>query len=116
MEINIDIRYTETFDQATNNIVIYLAPHSTELNVIRRLEKLIKKFELKVSISPQSCPVSSQLLEIGVASYREFNSDGFRILYRIIEEDKKQIVECGYILNQKQDVQKALIDHCLLYK
>ena len=116
MEINVDIQYTETFEQATNNIVIYLSPHSTELNVIHRLDKLIEKFESRVSTSPQSCPVSGQLLEIGVTRFREFNSDGFRILYRIIETDKKQIIECSYILTQKQDIQKALTDHCLLYK
>lgn len=116
MELNVDIQYAETFEQATNNIIIYLAPYSTELNVVQRLEKLIQKFESRISLSPQSCPISNQLLELGATSYREFNSDGFRILYRVIEKDKKQIVECHYILDQKQDIQKALIDYCLLYK
>ncbi len=113
---NIEIQYTETFYSVTDNLINHLSLYSNELGVINRIERFIEKFEEKTCSEPFSCQVSMQLLEVGVTTFREYNVDKLCLLYRVIETDEKIIVIGDALILQKQDIQKLLIDYCLIYR
>lgn len=112
----IEIQYTETFYNIIDNLINHLAPYSNELSVINRIESFIEKFEDRTHSEPLSCQVSMQLLEVGIINFREYNFDKFRLLYRVIETNESFIVIGDAFILQKQDIQKLLIDYCLIYR
>lgn len=119
MEKEVKIVYTEAFDQIVENLINYLSSFSDQLSVIERLEKLTDAFESRVN-SPttvHSCQISPILLqELGVTAFREYNHDGFRLLYRTFETDTQIIVEASALLAHKQDVTRVMVDYCLVYR
>lgn len=110
-----DIEYTESFDKTTENLINHLSYYySTEVEVINKIEKIIDSFEKRVEESPESCQISPSLMqELGIKTWREYNQNGIRILYRIMKDDKKVIADA--FLSQKQDMEKALTDYCLIH-
>ncbi len=88
----IEVQYTSTFYNVMDNLINHLAPYSSESSVINRLERLIDKFEKRVKSEPFSCQISLQLVEVGVNIFREYNTDKFRILYRIIETEQETLI------------------------
>ena len=48
--------------------------------------------------------------------FREYNYDGFRLLYRVIESDQHLVIQADAVLSQKQDIQLALVNYCLIHK
>lgn len=112
----IEIQYTETFYNIIDNLINHLAPYSNELSVINRIESFIEKFEDRTHSEPLSCQVSMQLLDVGITNFREYNFDKFRLLYRVIETNESFIVIGDAFILQKQDIQKLLIDYCLIYR
>ena len=116
MSKKVEIQYTETFYNIIDNLINHLASYSSELGVINRIERCIEKFEDGTLSEPFSCQISMQLLEVGITTFREYNFDDFRLLYRTIETDEKIIVIGDALILQKQDIQKSLIDYCLIYR
>ncbi len=116
MSKKIEIQYTETFYNIIDNLINHLAPYSSELGVLNRVESFIEKFEERTLSEPFSCQVSIQLLDVGITTFREYNFDKLRLLYRAIETDEKIIVIGDALILQKQDIQKLLIDYCLIYR
>ncbi|MCP4260791.1 MAG: type II toxin-antitoxin system RelE/ParE family toxin [Planctomycetes bacterium] len=115
---SVEIKYTETFDNIANSLIGYLASYTDEYDALLRVESIIEAFEKRVAINPLSCPVSHPLLELGVTSFREYNYNGFRLLYRVFEnENENEItIQGDAILSHSQDIQQALIDYCLIYR
>ena len=89
----IDIQYTDTFENITNDLIEYLSPYTSEQHAIERVLDLIEKFEQRVIHDPYSCQISQPLLDLGVSAFREYNCDGFRLLYRVIEINGKVVVQ-----------------------
>lgn len=116
MQKKVRIEYTETFFSVTDNLINYLAPHSSEAAVIGKIEDFIEFFESKVSESPYSCQISPTLQTLGITYFREFYGDGLRLIYRTLETETEVIIQGDLLLSQKQDIQQALIDYCLIYK
>lgn len=112
----VKIEYTETFSNITDNLISYLAPYSSEEAVIEKVEGFINSFESKVFTSPYSCRISPTLQTLGITYFREHCSDGLRLIYRTIESETEIVIQGDVLLSQKQDIQQALIDYCLLYK
>ena len=116
MPITIDIRYTETFANITNDLINYLSVYTSEHMVIDRVAQLIEKFEHRVRKNPYSCQISQPLFDQGISMFREYNYDGFRLLYRVIESDQHLVIQADAVLSQKQDIQLALVNYCLIHK
>ena len=70
------------------------------------IDAVLRGFEKKVGTFPLSCPVSPQLLTLGVSKYRECNISDYRITYDY--DDKSKIVSVYVILHHKQDVKELL--------
>jgi len=111
----VKIEYTESFDNITDSLINYLASYSDEVDAIERIEYIIDKFEERVISAPLSCPISKTLLELGVTYFREYNLNGYRLLYRVFEDEKTITIEGNAILAHKQDIEKNLIEYCLIY-
>ena len=107
----VQIKYTEVFESTVDSAIQFIQSYSDYEDAFNRINSLIDTFEKRVSNYPQSCPVCSELVELGITSYREFNSGGFRILYTI-EMDGSIFGEL--LLNQRQSIQQQLINYCLL--
>jgi len=116
MEKKIEIKYTETFDNIANDLISYLSSYTDELSSIKRVEQFVDRFESRVSTAPSSCQVSPPLLDLGITTFREYNADGLRLLYRVLETEDGILVQADLILIQCQDIQKKLVDYCLLHK
>ncbi len=112
----VQIQYTETFNNLLNDLIDHLSPYSSEEQVIIRVEDFIERFESLVSYTSTAAPISQPLLELGVRSFREFTADDFRLIYRIKEQENSVSIICDVIISQKQDIQQLLINYCLLHK
>ncbi|NQZ09980.1 MAG: type II toxin-antitoxin system RelE/ParE family toxin [Algicola sp.] len=108
--------YTDTFENLLNHLVDYLTPFSSQERVVTRALNVIERFEKRVLVAPYSVPVSHYLLSIGVNSFREFNADGFKILYRVFDDGQGTRIVVDTITSQKQDIEQVLVNYCLLYK
>ncbi|EKZ8664254.1 type II toxin-antitoxin system RelE/ParE family toxin [Vibrio alginolyticus] len=113
---SVEIKYTETFDNIANSLISYLASYIDEYDALLKVESIIEAFEKRVAIDPLSCPVSHPLLELGVTSFREYNYNGFRLLYRVFENENEITIQGDAILSHRQDIQQALIEYCLIYR
>jgi Plasmid stabilisation system protein. len=116
MPTTIDIRYTATFSNITDDLINYLSAYTSELGAIDRVTQLIEKFEHRVSANPYSCQISQPLFDQGVSMFREYNHDSFRLLYRVMESDQRLVIQADALLSQKQDIQQALVNYCLIHK
>lgn len=112
----LNIEYTETFDNTVDNLINHLASYSNEYLVIEKIENLIEDFEKRITTAPLSCPISPYLLELGTTSFREYNHNGFRLLYRVIEDEDSLKIQGDVLLSQKQSIEQVLIEYCLIYK
>ncbi|MEI8593344.1 type II toxin-antitoxin system RelE/ParE family toxin [Photobacterium sp. Hal280] len=112
----VQINYTDTFANTFDDVIDHLAPHTSESQVLKRLEKTIDKFENLVGSTPFAAPISQTLLDLGITLFREYNNDGFRLLYRVIETPENTIIFGDVFLTQKQNTEQALINYCLLHK
>lgn len=108
----IEIRYTRTFSNTLDALIDHLSCHSSELQALHKVENFIENFENRVFVAPLSCQISPQLIEVGVNSFREYNFDGLRIIYRATNS----LIIGDLILSQKQNIQRSLIEYCLIYK
>lgn len=111
------IRITKTFENTVDNTISHLALYTNENDVIDRVMALINHFEAHVLDNPYIYSRCIELTQLGVTSVREFNYDGFRILYEVQKNrDDSLTIEVLLLLLQNQSIQNQLIEHCLLYK
>lgn len=112
----VQINITNTFENTVDTVISHLARREDEYTVVEKIEKIVGHFEAKVSEHPYLYSKCSELVEFGISEIREFNFDGFRILYEAYEDGDKTVVEMLLLLSQKQSIQSQLIEHCILYK
>ncbi|GAD28845.1 type II toxin-antitoxin system RelE/ParE family toxin [Photobacterium leiognathi] len=106
---------TNTFENTTFALIDYFTQWSDEVKVVERVEKLIERFESTVLDNPEMYPICHDIREFfGMIEYRVFKSDGLKIVYRY--DAVNNIVYAMLMLSDKQDMQKTLIDYCLVYK
>ncbi|KJV34572.1 plasmid stabilization protein [Pantoea sp. BL1] len=76
------------------------------------IARVIDEFESRVRNFPSSCPVSSQLADLGVTRYREFNSsENYRILFSIEENT----VFVHVLVSYRQSIQQLLLRRILVH-
>ena len=105
----------ETFENTTFDLIDYFTQWNDENKIIGRVEKLIEKFEYTVLDNPEMYPICQDIREFfGIVDYRIFKSDGLKIVYRYDAVNSR--VYAMLMLSDKQDMQKTLIDYCLVHK
>lgn len=108
--------YTDTFENSVNNAIAHKSQFTSELEVIERIENLVGHFEGTVEANPEIYPLCQDLVELGVTSVRHAVKDGFRIIYEVNNIDGEFVILVSLFLDQRQSIQKQLIDYCLIYK
>ncbi|OBU40597.1 plasmid stabilization protein [Photobacterium phosphoreum] len=104
-----------TFENTTFDIIDYFSQWNDENNVIERVENLIEQFESTVLDNPEMYPICQEIREFfGIVDYRIFKSNGLKIVYRY--DASHGTVYAMLMLSDKQDMQKTLIDYCIVYK
>ncbi|HIF9099916.1 TPA: type II toxin-antitoxin system RelE/ParE family toxin [Photobacterium damselae] len=104
-----------TFENTTFDLIDYFIQWNDEKKVIERVERLIEKFESTVLDNPEMYPICQDIREFfGIVDYRIFKSDGLKIIYRYDTVNK--IIYAMLMLSDKQDMQKTLIDYCIVHK
>ncbi|WP_431222735.1 type II toxin-antitoxin system RelE/ParE family toxin [Serratia sp. L9] len=99
----IKVEYTETAKFSLQEIVNNLKWRQQEPTPV--INELLNEFEGKVTVFPLGCPVSPELVKIGVNRYRECNtSNGYRVIYSVSIDT----VTAHVILSQRQDIQQLL--------
>ncbi len=107
-----EIIYTDVFISQLDLLINYLSDFNDEVTVIDRVVEFVERFEKVVELDPLAAPISQSLIELGITRYREFNADGLRLIYSF----DREIVNMFLISQQKQDLEKLLVDYCLIYK
>lgn len=102
--------YLETFKICLDDAASFLRLAGTEPKPV--LSAVLEKFEEKVGSFPLSCPISSQLLELGVSKYRECLVGNYRIFFSYSE--KSYCVTVYALVSQRQDIQKILYRRLVL--
>nr|WP_318384908.1 type II toxin-antitoxin system RelE/ParE family toxin [uncultured Enterobacter sp.] len=97
------IQYTRTVAICINDIASHLRQGGVNPQPI--LAAAIEAFETTVGTFPEGCHICPQLLMLGVARYREFNSEnGYRVLYSFDDD----IITAHAVLAQRQDIKQLL--------
>lgn len=113
----VTINVTATFENTVENMITHLAPHSSAVAVMENIEELYLFFESKVEDNPYIYPRCAELARFGDVTVREFNRNGYRILYDTQEINEDELViNVLLLLRQNQSIQNQLIEHCLLHK
>lgn len=81
-------------------------------NASEHLKELVKHVMEQLGTFPELGPPSRQLLELGVAQYREYLHKGYRIFYEYDAADSTITVHA--VLRQNQDVQLQLFELLIL--
>ncbi len=95
--------YTFTAKFCIEHIVSFLRNADVEPRPI--IEELLSQFESRVGQFPLGSQICPELVKIGCAKYREFNSaGGYRVLYSVEEH----CITAHAILSQRQDIKQFL--------
>ncbi len=76
------------------------------------IARVIDEFESRVRHFPLSCPVCSELADMGVTRYREFNSsENYRILFSVVKKN----IFVHVLLSHRQSIQQLLFKRLLVH-
>ncbi|MCE2571830.1 hypothetical protein [Motilimonas eburnea] len=109
------VEYTATFHQLANQLIDYQAECLGEIQAIDNVQKTINSFEALVKEDPLAPPISTALLALGIQSIREHKANGLRLFYQVIDNENVSI-QCRVIASQQQNIEKQLLNHCILNK
>ncbi|RMP44299.1 hypothetical protein ALO95_200329 [Pseudomonas syringae pv. antirrhini] len=107
------IRFTEIAQQSIEDQTYHLAVTNGDDYAYQRINAVIDALQDKLLSAPLGYPISSQASDLGVLQYRELNTDGYRVLYEIVDVDQAIVV--SLLLRDKQSVEKALVRYCLMH-
>ncbi|KNC12635.1 plasmid stabilization protein [Pantoea sp. RIT-PI-b] len=109
-EESFTIIYLSTVRLSLQEIVAFHRRLGNDYNAI--IARVLDEFEARVSQFPLSCAVCSELTDLGVTRYREFNSsESYRILFSV----EKQTVFAHVLLSQRQSIQQLLFKRLLVH-
>lgn len=95
--------YTLTAKLCIEHIVNFLRRADVEPRPV--IEGIIEQFEKTAGQFPLGCQICPELVKIGCAKYREFNSaSGYRVLYSI----EGTTITAHAVLAHRQDIQQLL--------
>ncbi len=101
--------YTRTVRHCLGDIVSHLQPVGEDPQ--RILRQVIEQFEERVAAFPSGCQILPELLKLGCAKYREFNTlNGYRVLYSIND----MTITVYAILAQRQDIKQLLFKRLMM--
>jgi hypothetical protein len=104
------ITYLPTVRLSLQEIVAFHRRLGNDYRTI--IARVIDEFESRVSHFPLSCAVCSELADLGITRYREFNSsENYRILFSI----EQQTVFAHVLLSQRQSIQQLLFKRLLVH-
>ncbi|HCT3326156.1 type II toxin-antitoxin system RelE/ParE family toxin [Enterobacter cloacae] len=99
----LSFEYTLTAKYCLEDIVSFLRRADVEPRPV--IEGIIEQFEKTVGQFPLGCQICPELVKIGCAKYREFNSaSGYRVLYSV----DGTTVTAHAVLAHRQDIQQLL--------
>jgi plasmid stabilization system protein ParE len=99
----VTFEYTLTVKHCIEDIVTFLRRADVEPRPV--IEELLGQFEKTVGQFPQGCQICPELVKIGCAKYREYNSaDGYRVLYSVDDTT----ITTHAVLAHRQDIQQLL--------
>ncbi|MEN9465373.1 MAG: hypothetical protein RL217_1554 [Pseudomonadota bacterium] len=104
--------FSATFNQMALQHFDYLAQKTGASQAHSLLTDTISTFAQRIGTHPHSAPVCLELSELGLKDYFDYidSSSQFRIIYRV---DKHNIYAL-LLLNTRQSMERALINHCLM--
>ncbi|MGR7920614.1 type II toxin-antitoxin system RelE/ParE family toxin [Zobellella denitrificans] len=108
------VEFTELAQQTLISQKAYLVSTGARSpgNASEHLKELVKHIIEQLGAFPELGPASRQLLELGVARYREYLHKGYRIFYEY--DPAGSTVTVHAILRQNQDVQLQLFELLIL--
>ena len=104
--------YPDTFEATLSQAVDFLTRREARspAEILALLENITQDFEQRMDDQPLSCQYCQEAQWLGRSDYREYHQDGYRVVYQV----QDHAVYALLFLHQKQSLQKALVDHCLL--
>ncbi|MGA4583877.1 type II toxin-antitoxin system RelE/ParE family toxin [Enterobacter hormaechei] len=99
----VTFEYTLTAKHCIEDIVTFLRRADVEPRPV--IEEIIEQFERTVGQFPLGCQICPELVKIGCAKYREFNTaSGYRVLYSV----EGATITAHAVLAHRQDIQQLL--------
>lgn len=105
-----EIRFAKSFYVQFDLLVMHFAPYYPANKAAENILKTINDFAEQVNSHPESCPLSPHLVSLGFNAYCEFNKGHIKIIYKI----NKQYIDVLLICSQKQDLEKLIVNYCLI--
>ncbi|MBT9528833.1 MAG: type II toxin-antitoxin system RelE/ParE family toxin [Pseudomonas sp.] len=106
-----EVSFTSTAEHSINELQRNLARRRGDSAAREVVSSLIRATLDRLSDHPLSCPICLQASSLGVLNYREFNKDGYRIIYEYFPSENLVVV--GLVMSQQQSVEQMLISYCL---
>ena len=105
--------FAATFNQMTEQHFDYLAQKIGAVQAHKLLTDAISAFAERVSTHPHSAPGCLELRELGLKDYFDYidSNSQFRLIYRV---GAQQNIYALLLLNTRQSIERALINHCLM--
>ena len=76
------------------------------------IARVMDEFEARVQFFPLSCPVCSELADLGITRYCEFNSsENYRILFSVMKKN----IFVHVLLSHRQSIQQLLFRRLLVH-
>lgn len=108
-----DVGFTTTAEFSVHQLQSSLSMRRGKPAAKQIVSELVQSTIDLLSKHPLSCPISQQASLLGVLQYREYIKDGYRVLYEYFPDEN--LVAVALVISQRQSLQQALIDYCLLW-
>jgi plasmid stabilization system protein ParE len=106
------VDFTHTAELSVEDQIEHLAIYQGTDSALTRVLGTIDVAAQKLATNPKGYKICPQASELGVLNYRELNTDRFRFIYEIMEDELRVVVHL--VLGEKQSVEDALVRNCLL--
>lgn len=110
------VEYTQTFMNIVSDQVDHLAANINNHidSVVGRIEALIDHFESNALSNPLMYAVCPELQMLGIYDIRQYSFDGFKLLYQY-DEARDTVIGLA-LISDRQDLQRTLVDYCIMHR